>query len=100
MLHVFLPVKRSSRVEKLLDRTVADDIPQLFLRERVLAVFSFLKIDFLRLQETSCFTASGSRRFINQSDLIGHDSFLLLEESCDALEGLRMDFVALGPAAL
>ena len=100
LFHVPFAIQWCAGIQKRLDGIVADDIPQLFARERVLAVFPFFEIDFLCLQETSCFTASGSRRFINQSDPIGHGLFLLLEEFCDALEGLRIDFVSLGPPAL
>ena len=72
LLHVFLPVKRSSRVEKLLDWTVADDLFQLPFGKLILAVLALFECDFLRLQETSCFTASRSRRFVDELDSIRH----------------------------
>ena len=72
LLHVSFAIQRRTGVKETLDGAVADDLVQLFLRERVLAVFSFFEIYFLRLQETSCFAASGSRRFVDELDLIRH----------------------------
>jgi hypothetical protein len=39
----------------------------------MLAVFSLLKLDFVGLQETSCFTARRSRGFVDEFDFVGHD---------------------------
>ena len=74
LLHVHLAVKRRARAEKRFDGIVADQFAQLVLGEGRLAVFSFFKVYFLRLQETSCFTAGGSRGFVNKLDFIGHVS--------------------------
>ena len=73
LLHVFFPVEGSSRIQEIFDRIVADDLAQLFLGERMLAVFSLLELDFVGLQETSCFTACRSRCFVDKFNFVGHD---------------------------
>ena len=72
LLHVPFTIQRRAGIEEILDGAVADNLAKLLLRERVLPIFSFLEIYFLGLQETSCFAASGSRRLVDEPDVVGH----------------------------
>jgi hypothetical protein len=102
LLHVPLAVKRRPGIEKVFDRAVADYLSQFLLGERVLAVFPFLESDFLCVQETSCFAASGSRGFVNELDLVRHflsplNTVPLFKELGDPFIGRGFDLVARRP---
>jgi hypothetical protein len=72
LLHILFAIQGRASIQEGLDGIVADNLPQFLLCERVLAVFAFLEIDFLCLQETSCFATGGSGRFVNKSDFFSH----------------------------
>ena len=86
LLHVFVPVKRRPGIQKRLDGIIADEVAQFLFGKRVLAVLSFVEINLFRLQETSCFAASRSRRLVDEFDLLGHRGPCLLEKFCHALK--------------
>jgi hypothetical protein len=72
LLHVLFSIERRPCIEKHLDGIVADDFAQFLFRERILAVLSFIEIDFFGLQETSCFATSRSSRFVNEFYSVRH----------------------------
>ena len=69
LLHVLFSIERCACVQERLDRVVADDLAQLFLRERIFPVLALFKIDLLCLQETSCFSTGGSGGLVNKLSL-------------------------------
>jgi hypothetical protein len=72
LLHVFFSVQRRSGVQEFLDGIVADDFAQLFLGKRGFTVLPLFEFNLPGLQETSCFAAGRSGRFVNEFDFIGH----------------------------
>jgi len=83
-----LAVKRRPRIQKVLDRPFADYLAQLFLGEWIFAVFPLFEGDFLCLQETSCFAASRSRGFVDESDLFRHS--FPHEENRSKVQGFKV----------
>ena len=76
--HILFPVQGCASIQKFLDRLITDDLAQLFICQRVLAVLSFVQVNFFCLQETSCFAARGSGRLVNESNFVRHGKSVII----------------------